>query len=75
MADDPRLRYFQEADANIRRANQLTLEDPEWWATILAGIANAVMASVPTEVVAEVTARKENTQRRVQKAVRKGLKK
>lgn len=75
VTDDPRILYWQEADANIRRANGMSIEDPEFWATLLVGLVNATMAAVPAELIADIQARKQNTQRRVQKAVRKGLSK
>lgn len=75
MADDPRTRYWQEADANIRTANGLSLEDPGFWAHILVAIANATMACVPAELIYDVTTRRQATQKKVQKAIKKDLEK
>lgn len=70
---DFRTQYFLEAQANIREANKLDVDDQEYWALLICAIGNATMAAVSDTVAKDVVFLTTNRQAK-QKAVQKGIK-
>lgn len=73
MAEDPRIQYWLEADAGIRRANSLPTGTTQYWATLLTALVNATMACTPFDLMEDIIARKQATQQQVQRSIKKGL--
>lgn len=71
---DLRATYWLEADRNIREAGKYDQVEYSYLLNLLAAAVNALMASVPQDVIEEAMASREATQRRVQGGIKKNLK-